>query len=85
MSYVITFLNSNDAVAAEYALAEDNIPASVMPLLPQLGKGCGICLRLAPDEIDNAKKCMSDKGIRPANIYYRTPNDTKGFEYVVVT
>lgn len=60
MEYIITFKNTNFAIKAEQCLLEHKLHVSVLPLPSQIGAGCGICLRISPDEIDAALAALTD-------------------------
>lgn len=43
--YILTFSNTRDAIRGE-AFAKEHISCAVMPLPPEIDKGCGLALRL---------------------------------------
>jgi len=60
MEYVITFKNTSIAIKAEKRLLEKAINAGVLPLPSQISAGCGICLRVSPDEIKSALEALTN-------------------------
>ena len=82
MSYVFTFGDSNTAIAAEHVLLESDLKPSVMPLVPQIGKGCGFCLRLEQDQAEAAKQALAMASIQ-FSVFRRTPSQS-GFEYTKI-
>lgn len=55
MEIVITFETTNYAILAERIIIKNNIHVMVMPLPPSIKAGCGICLRIEPDSIEEIK------------------------------
>lgn len=51
---VLTFKNTNHSVRAETALAEAGIAVRVMPLPAAISAGCGLCLRVDPEDAQRA-------------------------------
>lgn len=79
VEYVITFTSSGDAVGAEAVLAEAGLNPAVMPLIPQLGTGCGFCLRLKQPELQPALSLLHKAEIE--NSVYERHQNSAGFEY----
>jgi hypothetical protein len=77
MEYIITFKNTNSAIKSEQALLAEKLHVSVMPLPSQIRAGCGICLRLPPDEIRPAVDILTDNLIGDAGLFMRTGTDHK--------
>jgi len=80
MEYIITFKNTNFAIKAEQCLLEQKLRISVMPLPSQVSAGCGICLRVKPDEIRPALEILAKKNIDEIGLFSRTEED-KRFVY----
>lgn len=58
----VTFASSSGAVAAQRVLRQV-CPAVVMPVLRQVSAGCGIALRLAPEDWEGARGALEAAGI----------------------
>ena len=71
MEYIITFKNTNLAIKAEQCLLEQNLHPCVLPLPSQINAGCGICLRVKPEEIKSALKIIADKNIEGITVFSR--------------
>ena len=57
-----TFTTAGGAIAAQKAL-EGVCSAVVMPVLRQVSAGCGIALRLTPDEWEKARDALAAAGV----------------------
>ena len=71
MEYIITFKNTNFAIKAEQCLLEQNLHPGVLPLPSQVNAGCGICLRINPEEIKSSLKIIADKNIEGIAVFSR--------------
>jgi hypothetical protein len=56
--FVFTFAAAGDAIAGEKKLLAGGISPAVMPLPDQLGAGCGICLRVRPEQLEQARTLL---------------------------
>ena len=56
------FRSPNDAMAAQRALG-GVCPFTVMPVLRQVSAGCGIALRLLPQDVPTARTALAGAGI----------------------
>ena len=79
MEYILTFKNTNFAVKSEQFLLEQKLRVGVLPLPPQIRAGCGICLRIRPDEIRQALEILKEKGIDETGLFSR---ETDGNNYI---
>jgi hypothetical protein len=77
MEYIITFKNTNFAIKAEQCLLEQKLHVSVLPLPSQISAGCGICLRVKPDEIKPALEILAKKNIDEIGLFLRTAQDNR--------
>jgi transposase len=68
---IFTFESSHYAIAAERQLLDAGIQVRVMPLPASIGAGCGICLRVWPDERTQAAGALTLAGIRPQGVWRR--------------
>jgi hypothetical protein len=75
MEYIVTFPNTNSAIKSEQLLIARSLHVSVMPLPGQIRAGCGICLRLRPDETGRALELLAESGIGETGVYMRTEQD----------
>lgn len=75
MEFVITFKNTNNAIKSEQYLLAEKLRVSVMPLPSQIQAGCGICLRIKPEEIDAALRILDQNDMKETGLYLRTEID----------
>ena len=69
MEYIITFKNTNFAIKAEKCLLEQKLKVTVLPLPSKIRAGCGICLKVMPEEIKHALLALEDKAINEIGLY----------------
>lgn len=77
MEYILTFRNTNFAIKAEQCLLAQTLHVSVLPLPSQIRAGCGICLRIQPDEIRPALKALAQSNIDEIDLYSRETENEK--------
>jgi len=77
MEYIITFKNTNFAIKAEQCLLEKKLRVGVLPLPSQISAGCGICLRVKPDEIKSALEILAGKSIVGINLFLRAEENNR--------
>ena len=75
MEYIITFNNTNSAIKSEQLLLAEGLHVGVMPLPSQIRAGCGICLRLTPEEIGVALRILDKNNIGDTGLFSRTALD----------
>lgn len=66
---VFTFHSTHQAIKGEQSLVNGGLKVRVMALPNSLGAGCGLCLRVAPDEVTTALALLQDVGIEPEGVY----------------
>jgi len=76
MEYIITFKTTNRAIKAEQCLLECDISVGVAPLPSQIKAGCGICLRIKPDQLEVALQILADN-VDEYGLYSRAMQDGK--------
>lgn len=76
MMYLFVFENTHDAIAGEQALLSANILATVVPLPSAIGSGCGICLRVSKNEMDQSLWTLKQHEI-PSKTYEIIENGRK--------
>ena len=59
---IITFSNTHQAISAEGILLAAGFSVKVMPMPSEIAAGCGICLRVAPEECDAALDALVKSG-----------------------
>jgi len=74
MEYIIAFNNTNQAIKAEHCLLEKKLRVDVIPLPPKIRAGCGICLRIAPEDIAIATSTLTENGIEGTAVFSRVKN-----------
>ncbi|MDR1047197.1 MAG: DUF3343 domain-containing protein [Treponema sp.] len=60
LEYVFSFNRTVDAITGEKCLMDAGIPVMVMPMAAYTGNRCGICLRVEPENYEEAKKLLQD-------------------------
>mgnify|MGYP000085477160 CR=1 FL=1 len=75
MEYVLSFKSTNTAIQSERYLLDNQLRVTVMPLPPQIQAGCGICLRIRPEEIGRADQIILDKKVEGTRLYEREKMD----------
>ena len=73
MEYIITFKNTNHAIKAEQHLLAGNFRIGILPLPPQIRAGCGICLRINPEQWEAAWQALTDLNMGGVSIFSRIP------------
>ena len=71
MEYILTFENTNFAIQAERYLLQEGLQISVLPLPSQISAGCGICLRIVPEEIQKSLDILEKQGIKQTAVYLK--------------
>lgn len=69
MEILIAFDTTTSAIGAENALLSSSIPVKVMNIPSSIKAGCGISLRIDPQDFDRAAKVLEEKHLA-ANGYY---------------
>ena len=77
MEILIAFDTTTDAIGAENALIESNIPVKVMNIPSSIKAGCGICLRVAPQDFPRAAAALEEKRLPAAGCYTRIVENGK--------
>jgi hypothetical protein len=80
MEYIITFPKTHTMIKSEKILSEEGILVGPMPLPPELGDGCGFCLRIKDDYIERAIQVLSEKKIKIGSVY-KVTGDKKDRRY----
>lgn len=57
---VIAFTRTVDAMRGEMLLLDEGLNPLVMPMPSMIYAGCGICLRVRPEDLAQARACLSD-------------------------
>jgi hypothetical protein len=73
--YMATFSTTRDAIEAERELLAAGLAVGVMPLPGSLGAGCGICLRIRPEDLERARAVP---GFRFRQLYAVRTGDSGG-------
>lgn len=74
---VITFHDTHDAMAGESALSAESVPVRIMSRPAALGDGCGVCLRVDPDNRHAAAAILRNRGISCEAFYIKETRDGK--------
>lgn len=72
MEFIITFATTSQAIRAERLLMDAKFKIRVMPLPAQINVGCGVCLRVSPEEIDQAIQLLHDHRIGEIEVFRKT-------------
>lgn len=70
---VLAFDAATEAIRAEKLLAQAGLCPLVMPLPSQIKAGCGICLRIRPEALQDAKAALAAGQARCAGWFLRRP------------
>jgi len=71
MEYILTFNNTNHAIKAEQCLLRHGLRVGVLPLPAQISAGCGISLRVCPDDIETALGALERNAVPEAVVFSR--------------
>ncbi|MDR2892701.1 MAG: DUF3343 domain-containing protein [Deltaproteobacteria bacterium] len=77
MEIVFTFHSTHDAINGERLLLSGGVKVKVMALPSSLGAGCGLCLRVAKDELDRSRGLLSEVDIHPQAVYAKNLENGK--------
>ncbi len=77
MEILIVFDTTSNAIGAEMALENANIPVKVMNIPSSIRAGCGISLRVAPQDIARAITVLEEKKLVAGGYYKRSVSDGK--------
>lgn len=72
MEYILTFERTMDAIQGESCLLEGLLDVKVMSLPSSIQAGCGICLRVSPEQLAQACLILDSAHIVPGGLYQRT-------------
>jgi hypothetical protein len=78
MEFMFTFATTRDAIEGEKLLLAAGLTVGVMPLPGQIGAGCGICLRVSPEELDKARSLSAFRFREIYAVSLATPPDPAG-------
>ncbi|KYH34106.1 hypothetical protein CLTEP_19510 [Clostridium tepidiprofundi DSM 19306] len=78
--YIITFINTYEAMKAEKEIINNNINAIVMPTPTYITKSCGISLKIEVDDYEKLSKLIDEKSFSFKNIYLK---EEEGFSVIV--
>lgn len=81
MEYLLTFQNTHYAVHGEKVLLNKKIHVSVMALPTSLGDFCGICLRIAMEDLTHGRAFLAEANI-PVEGIFRIERSRKERKYV---
>lgn len=71
MEAVFTFHSTHDAIRGERRLLDGGVKVRVMALPSCLGAGCGICLRVAMEDVAVCRGFLHEEGIVPQAVYQK--------------
>jgi len=60
---------------AEKTLLDQRIEVTMLPLPSQLSAGCGLCLRIKPDEVQQVMTLLHEAQVGEIGLYSRTMKD----------
>ena len=66
---IICFQSVAQAILAEQSLSEGGFSVRVMPVPSGIREGCGFCLRLLPEELEQAAAFLLERGIVLTEVY----------------
>ena len=71
MEAVFTFHTTHGAITGERVLEEAGVKVRVMALPSSLGAGCGLCLRVAAEALEEAAGRLAAASIYPQGAYFK--------------
>lgn len=71
MEFIITFASTSQAIRAERLLLDAKLKIRVMALPGQINVGCGVCLRVEAQEIEQAMKILHDNQIGEIQVFQK--------------
>ncbi len=71
MEYVFTFGSTSHSIKAEQTLLAAELSVTVMPLPAAVRAGCGLCLRVAKDDLLTAQRTLKQADVPVEQIYRR--------------
>lgn len=77
MEILLTFDTTTGAIGAEKALLDANIAVKVMNIPSSIRAGCGISLRIAPQDYARSIKLLADNKLAPGSCYKRMTHNGK--------
>ncbi len=77
MEILIAFDTTSSAIGAEMALESANIPVKVMNIPSSIRAGCGISLRIEPQDVKRAAAVLKEKNLAASGYYQRIIADGK--------
>lgn len=66
---IFTFHNTHHAIAGEQALLSGGIAVRVMPMPSAISAGCGLCLRVNPNDRAKAEALFAQKNVEVQQAY----------------
>lgn len=76
--YIIVYKNTQDAMAAEKILRENNYDFKIMPTPTSITQSCGICTSF--QDKNQIQKIIKEDKVTYRNIYHR---NSQGYEQIV--
>lgn len=72
MELILTFLSPGSAIAAAQTLLARKLTAKVMPLPSTIKAGCGLCLRVSPEDEQPICRLLKKQNLLIEQMYLRT-------------
>ncbi len=74
MEYIFTFGSTSHSIKAEQTLLAAKLSVTVMPLPAAIRAGCGLCLRVAKDDMPAAQRALQEADVPIEQVYRRRPD-----------
>lgn len=68
---ILSFSTTNHAILGENLLLAQNISVRVMPLPGAIRAGCGLCLRLSPEDVTAGLKALAQGAVPVEGLYQK--------------
>ena len=81
---IICFESTTQAIMAEQALVENAFSVRVMTMPSSVRKGCGFCLRFAPEDLERAAAFLAERDFAAMEAYAREETPT-GTAYTTIS
>ncbi len=71
MEAIILFHSTNYAIWAQNLLKENNIDCKMIPVPRDLSSDCGYCVRISPEDSEQAEKILNDNDVEFDSVVVR--------------
>ncbi|AET67750.1 Protein of unknown function (DUF3343) [Desulfosporosinus orientis DSM 765] len=76
---IFTFYNTNHVIAAVEVLIKGDVPVKVMSIPSAISAGCGLCLRVMPENLTRAFEAFAGNQVAVQQVFF-----TEGGQYTAI-